>query len=563
MRKSTKVIGAVGFVLFIAVVLFAVLGPFIIPYDAYKQSGPSFMAPNRDHWLGTNDMGQDILAELAEGARTSLTIGILTALFATIIGGSVGILAGYIGGWFEVVVMRVIDVVLTLPFLPLMIVIAVYMGPGIFTQIFVITLVMWAGKARQIRAQTLSIKTTGPVLAAKTMGANHLYIFKKHIFPSVFPLFIPQFVGAVNTAILLESSLSFLGMGNPLVKSWGSILYYANSRSAFLTEAWVWWIIPPGICIVMVVLAFSLMGYYLEEKVNPRLSSYALAPKRQKREVVEDLTQVERDIVLSVQNLTVEYPKKGLYQEVVSNVSFDLQRGDVLGIVGESGSGKSTVAASIIQQLKLPGRSRGSIYFEGQALETLDDEQIRQLRGKDIGYIAQAAMNAINPVITIDKQLKEAIKVHQKLDEAEMDKRVMEVMTQVGLDTKWRFAFSHELSGGMRQRVIIAMALINRPKLIIADEPTTGLDVIVQVEIVQLLRKLQRELNISMIFISHDLPAVLSVTDRLIIMKYGHIVDSGESIEVAENSSHPYTRRLVDSIPLLKPKKVREAVLSS
>ena len=563
MRKSTKVIGAVGFVLFIAVVLFAVLGPFIIPYDAYKQSGPSFMAPNRDHWLGTNDMGQDILAELAEGARTSLTIGILTALFATIIGGSVGILAGYIGGWFEVVVMRVIDVVLTLPFLPLMIVIAVYMGPGIFTQIFVITLVMWAGKARQIRAQTLSIKTTGPVLAAKTMGANHLYIFKKHIFPSVFPLFIPQFVGAVNTAILLESSLSFLGMGNPLVKSWGSILYYANSRSAFLTEAWVWWIIPPGICIVMVVLAFSLMGYYLEEKVNPRLSSYALTPKRQKREVVEDLTQVERDIVLSVQNLTVEYPKKGLYQEVVSNVSFDLQRGDVLGIVGESGSGKSTVAASIIQQLKLPGRSRGSIYFEGQALETLDDEQIRQLRGKDIGYIAQAAMNAINPVITIDKQLKEAIKVHQKLDEAEMDKRVMEVMTQVGLDTKWRFAFSHELSGGMRQRVIIAMALINRPKLIIADEPTTGLDVIVQVEIVQLLRKLQRELNISMIFISHDLPAVLSVTDRLIIMKYGHIVDSGESIEVAENSSHPYTRRLVDSIPLLKPKKVREAVLSS
>lgn len=563
MRKSTKVIGTVGFILFIAVVLFAVLGPFIIPYDTYKQSGPSFLAPNRDHFLGTNDMGQDILAELAEGARTSLTIGILTALFATIIGGSVGILAGYIGGWFEVIVMRVIDVVLTLPFLPLMIVIAVYMGPGIFTQVFVITLVMWAGKARQIRAQTLSIKTTGPVLAARTMGANHWYIFNKHIFPSVFPLFIPQFVGAVNTAILLESSLSFLGMGNPLVKSWGSILYYANSRSAFLTEAWVWWIIPPGICIVLVVLAFSLMGYFLEEKVNPRLSSYSVTPKRQKQEIVEDLTLVERDIMLSVQNLTVEYPKKGCYQEVVSNVSFEIQRGDVLGIVGESGSGKSTVAASIIQQLKLPGRSKGSIYFEGQALETLDDEQIRQLRGQDIGYIAQAAMNALNPVITIEKQLKEAIKVHQKLDESSMDRRVMEVMTQVGLDTKWRFSFSHELSGGMRQRVIIAMALINRPKLIIADEPTTGLDVIVQVEIVQLLRKLQRELNISMIFISHDLPAVLSVTDQIIIMKYGHIVDRGESIEVAENSSHPYTRRLVDSIPLLKPKKGRETVLIS
>lgn len=563
MRRSTKVIGGAGFILFIAVVLFAVLGPVMIPYDAYKQSGPSFMPPNSEHLLGTNDMGQDILAELAEGARTSLTIGILTALFATIIGGSIGILTGYIGGWFEVIVMRVIDVVLTLPFLPLMIVIAVYMGPGIATQIFVITLVMWAGKARQIRAQTLSIKNAGPVLAAKTMGANPVYIFCKHIFPGVFPLFIPQFVGAVNTAILLESSLSFLGMGNPLVKSWGSILYYANNRSAFLTEAWVWWIIPPGICIVMVVLAFSLIGYFLEEKVNPRLSAYALPPKRKKQEIAVDQSLVERDIVLSVQQLTVEYPRKGVYQAVVSDVSFDLQRGEVLGIVGESGSGKSTVAASIIQQLKLPGRSSGSVYFEGQALETLDGEQIRQLRGKEIGYIAQAAMNAINPVITIDKQLKEAISEHQKMDGKKMDERVIEVMKQVGLDAKWRFAFSHELSGGMRQRVIIAMALINEPKLIIADEPTTGLDVMVQVEIVQLLCTLQRELNISMIFISHDLPAVLSVTDTLLIMKYGHIVDGGKSLEVAEHSTHPYTRRLVDSIPLLKPKIEKQAVLSS
>lgn len=555
MRKATKVIGIIGLIMFSFVLLFAILGPQFIPYDAYKQTGPSFAAPSSEHWLGTNDMGQDILAELAVGARTSLFIGIVTAVLATAIGGIIGVLSGYIGGWFETVVMRFIDVVLTLPFLPLMIVVAVYLGPGVFTQVFVITLVMWAGKARQIRAQTLSIKTAGPVLAAKTMGAGNFYIFKKHILPGVFPLFIPQFVGAVNAAILLESSLSFLGMSDPTMKSWGSILYYANSRSAFLTEAWMWWIIPPGICIVLVVLAFSFMGYYLEEKVNPRLGDYVAAKKRPKKQLVQNDVLVHQQIALDVENLTVQFPKNGAYSTVVSDVSFQVKTGEVLGIVGESGSGKTTVASAIIQQLKSSAHvPNGSIYFEGKDLQLFSDEEIRNVRGQQIGYIAQAAMNALNPVVSVEKQLKEAILAHQKMSVKEINRRIDEVLIQVGLDPKWRSAFSHELSGGMRQRVIIAMALINKPKFVIADEPTTGLDVIVQVEILQLLAKLQKELNLSMIFISHDLPAVLSITDHLIIMKYGHIVDGGPSIELAENSTHPYTRRLIDAIPLLKQK---------
>lgn len=556
MRKSTKIIGAVGVGMFAVVLLFALFGPMVIPYDAYKQVGGSFLPPSAQHWLGTNDMGQDILAELAVGARTSLFIGMMTAILATLIGGFIGVLAGYIGGRFETFVMRVIDIVLTLPFLPLMIVVAVYIGPGVFTQIFVITLVLWAGKARQIRAQTLSIKSAGPVLAAKTMGASDFYIFKRHIVPGVFPLFIPQFVGSVNAAILMESSLSFLGMGDPTMKSWGSILYYANSRSGFLTDAWAWWIIPPGVCIVLVVLAFSFIGYYLEEKVNPRLGAYTVAPKRPKQHIATNEALVAHHVALRVENLTVQYPKNNAYTSVVSDVNFSVKEGEVLGIVGESGSGKSTVAAAIIQQLR--GKAHvptGSIYFEGQDVKQFSDEELRQLRGQQIGYIAQAAMNALNPVLSVERQLKEAIVAHEHVSKKEIDARIDEVLMQVGLEPKWRYAFSHELSGGMRQRVIIAMALINKPKFVIADEPTTGLDVIVQVEIIQLLRKLQQEMNLSMIFISHDLPAVLSITDRLIIMKYGHIVDSGPSRELANTSTHPYTRRLIDAIPLLHPKK--------
>ena len=562
MRKSTKIIGWTGAAMAGAMLLFALLGPMLIPHDAYQQTGASFQAPNAEHWLGTNDMGQDILAELAVGARTSLFIGIATAVIATFIGGIVGVLSGYFGGWFETLMLRLIDVVLTLPFLPLMIVIAVYIGPGALTQVFVITLVMWAGKARQIRAQTLSIKKAGPVLAAKSMGAGHFYLFRKHILPGVFPLFIPQFVAAVNAAILLESSLSFLGMSDPLMKSWGSILYYANNRSAFLTEAWVWWIIPPGVCIVLVVLAFSFIGYYLEEKVNPRLSAYVPSPKRPKQSIPLKQQLLDEEVVLSINNMTVEYPKKGVFTPVVSGVSLQVHKGEVLGIVGESGSGKTTVASAIIQQLKEPARlSVEGIYFEGKDLQKFSDEDIRSIRGNKIGYIAQAAMNALNPVISIEKQLAEAILAHHKMPAAELNQRIDESLLQVGLDLKWRHAFPHELSGGMRQRVIIAMALINRPQFVIADEPTTGLDVMVQVEILELLQRLQQELNLSMIFISHDLPAVLKITDRLAIMKYGYIVDGGPSAELAESSTHPYTRRLIDAMPLLTQTK-RKAVLS-
>lgn len=549
MRSSTKKIGYVGFALLAIMILFAIFGPMIIPYDSSEQTGASFEPPSASHLLGTNDIGQDILAELADGARTSLLLGISIAILATLIGAIVGISAGYVGGFYESLMMRIIDVVLTLPFLPLMIVVSVYMGQGLLTEIFIITLVMWAGKARQIRAQTLSIKSLGPVQAATAMGASHLYIFKKHILPGVFPLMIPQFVAAVNMAILLESSLSFLGLGNPLEKSWGSILYYANNRSAFLTDAWLWWIVPPGICIVMVVLGFSFIGYYLEEKVNPRLSSYTVTKKRSKQLVATSACDFAKDIVLNVQNVSIAYGKS----EAVTNVSFNVKKGTVLGVVGESGSGKTTLATAINAQLKGEAAlTKGAIFFNGENMAQFSDERIRSMHGKDIGYIAQAAMNALNPVVKIKYQLKEAITQHFKMPNQQIDERIDEVLCQVGLDPKWKNAYPHELSGGMKQRVVIAIGIINKPQFVIADEPTTGLDVMVQVEIIQLLKKLQKELNISMIFISHDLPAVLTLTDELIIMKYGQIVDHGPSARVAKHSTHPYTRRLVDSIPKLQ-----------
>ncbi|MCU6797837.1 dipeptide/oligopeptide/nickel ABC transporter permease/ATP-binding protein [Paenibacillus sp. WQ 127069] len=559
MRTMAQKIGIAGVLLLSMMLVMAIVGPFAVPYDSNEQTALPLQAPDYAHWLGANDMGQDILAELVEGARVSLFIGIASAIMATFIGTIIGLLAGYWGGWPDSLFMRIVDVSLTLPFLPLMIVIGVYLGPSIITQVIVITLVLWASKAREIRSQILSLRTRGPVMAAKSMGAGDFYLLRRHILPGIVPLLIPQFVRAVNSAILMESALSFLGLGDPLSKSWGSILFYANSRSAFLTDAWLWWILPPGLCIVITVLSFSFIGYWLEERVSPRLRTYlsAMTVKRVKLQAAAGVPSTSemtsRGQVLEVNNLTVGYLKGSELVNAISSVSFSVNQGEVVGIVGESGSGKTTVAASIIQLLKPPAVLReGSIHLCGQDLTRLSPMEMQKLRGMKVALIPQAAMNALNPVLSVRQQLIEAITAKHKLGKVELQQRVNQMLEQVGLAAKWGSAYPHELSGGMRQRVVIAMALINEPTLVIADEPTTGLDIMVQIEIMKLLKGLQKRLGLSMVFISHDLPVVLGLADRIVIMKQGEIVDQVASADLAIASTHPYTRRLMDSIPRLK-----------
>lgn len=262
--------------------------------------------------------------------------------------------------------------------------------------------------------------------------------------------------------------------------------------------------------------------------------------------------------IIEVDKLTVVYPKDQGLVRALNNVSLKVGKGEVVGIVGESGSGKSTIAAAIMQLLKPPGEvQQGHVRLFGCDIASLSVEELRKLRGSKIALIPQAAMNALNPVITIRKQLAEAIACHRKMDKVSINRRIDELLKQVGMDARWGASYPHELSGGMRQRVVIAMALINEPEFVIADEPTTGLDVKVQVEIVHLLKSLQKQLGLSMIFISHDLPVVLKLADRIVILKNGEIVDGGEVEQIANRSDHPYTRRLMAAIPRLNKGNTR------
>jgi peptide/nickel transport system permease protein len=269
--RPNNVIGLIGGTIIVLLVLTAVFAPLIAPYDPTERVGKPFLPPSAEHRLGTNDIGQDIFSELVFGARISLTVGIVAALVSLVIGTTVGLLAGVYPQRLGRFLMRGVDVILVLPFLPLLIILAAYLGRSLLTTVVVIGLLSWAGSARVIRSQVLSLTGRDYVLASRSMGATDRHIVVAHILPRTMLLAIGVFVSATSAAILLEAALSFLGLGDPLQKSWGTMLYWAQVRGAFLTPAWLWWVLPPGLLIAAASLGFALVGFSLEQRINPRL----------------------------------------------------------------------------------------------------------------------------------------------------------------------------------------------------------------------------------------------------------------------------------------------------
>ncbi|MCX8103392.1 MAG: ABC transporter permease [Candidatus Bipolaricaulota bacterium] len=264
-----SVLSIIGLVILGALGGIAIFTP--APYDPHERVSAPFQPPSPQHWLGTNDIGQDIFSEVVHGTRTSLLVGVVAATLAILLGVVVGVTAGYAGRSVDTLLMRVVDVVLVVPFLPLMILLGAYLGPSLITVIAVIAALMWARPARVIRSQVLVLKNLAYVEAAHAIGGSFWHLLRRHIIPAIVPLAMAQLVTVASSAILIESSLAFLGLGDPVQKSWGTVLYYAQARGAFLTGAWVWWVLPPGALITLSVLGFALVGYALERRSNPRL----------------------------------------------------------------------------------------------------------------------------------------------------------------------------------------------------------------------------------------------------------------------------------------------------
>jgi len=551
-RSPGQLLGRVGLVLLAVPTLAATLAPLVARHSPTRPSGRPLLRPTPGHPLGTDDLGVDIFSQLVYGSRISLAIGLGAAVLAVVVGLTVALVAGWRRGWVETVLMRITDVTLAFPFLPLVLVLAAFFGRGLIVTALVIAAVSWARPARVLWAQVLKLREYPHVQAARAMGATNTRCVCRHILTRLTPVTSAQFVRVANAAIISEAALAFLGLGDPNQASWGIMLANASSNNALLTGAWKWWMVPPGLALTLVVLGFAFTGYASEEWPDPRLASptsrLRFLNSRKRRPAPGRATQPAvaaaapaTGPILSVRDLVIAYDRSA--PPVVKGVSFDAERKRVTALVGESGSGKSTIVMALLGLLPGDPLVKGEATFEGRKL--LSAAAAARVRGRNIGFVTQAAMNALNPAYTIHSQVTEAAELTVAEDEAR--RRATELLEMVGLPGRDHGAYPHELSGGMRQRVVIAMALANRPDLLIADEPTTGLDLVTQASILRLLTDLKDRFGLTVLLISHDVQMVMRVADELVILQDGCVVEQGPADTVATSPTQDYTRRLLNT----------------
>jgi peptide/nickel transport system permease protein len=552
--------GVLGLTMLVLIVFVAIFAPVLAPYDPDSSAGIGsrdlYNPPSAEHWFGTDDAGKDVLSSFMYGARVSLIVGFFAAFISIVIGGVIGIVAGYYGGRIENLLMRFTDTMLVIPDLPLIVVIVALTRPSLLNIIFVIGLLGWTTTARIVRSQTLAVKSRKFVLRARAIGAGDGHIILHHILPLVMPLLVVNAILVISLAILNESTLSFLGLGDPTATSWGQMLNFAFGRGAMSAGAW-WALVAPGFGIVWVVLSLTLLGHGLEQVLNPRLEAHHLMPGRPSfqsepgRPSSQSIVKKEAPVLLDVQNLSVNYVNEGRVARAVQNVSFQLHEGELLGLVGESGCGKTTLMMALMRLLPAAGEiANGHIYFHGQDLVSLSEEEMRDVRWSGISVIFQGAMNALNPVRTVGDQIAEAILKHiPEMPPGVVDARVKELLELVGISTEHRDHYPHQYSGGMRQRAMIAMALSCNPQIVIADEPTTALDVMIQAQILELLDDLRKKLGLAVIFVTHDLGVVAEMCDTVLVM-YGGITAEYADVDTIFNAPrHPYTQELLKAFP--------------
>ena len=572
--KSMSVGARISLVVLVLIVLCAVFANFLAPYDPLLIETPR-QAPSAAHLFGTDTQGRDVLSRMMYGARYSLVIGLGATAFALILGSIIGAIAAVTRKWVSEVIMRVLDVLMSFPGIALAATFVVVFGNSLPSLILAIGILYVPQIARIVRANVVSEYGKDYVRAVVVSGARAPWILIKHVMRNCIAPVVVFTIVLVADAIVFEASLSFISAGIPEpTPSWGNIL--SDARNGVLAGQW-WQAFFPGLAIIVTVLCLNILSEGITDAMvaapkaavkpsdsnlagnreadrmvaDPTLAYKAQAEMLQKRltQLKEtELTRTDRfeartDVppILEVKDLCIKFPRHGDVN-VVDHLSFVVRPRQTMGLVGESGCGKSITSLAIMGLLDPKAQISGEILYDGKNLLDLNDKELNALRGREIAMVYQDALSSLNPSMLIRAQMKQ-------LTKRGGTRTAEELLELVGLDPKRTLgSYPHELSGGQRQRVLIAMALTRDPKVIIADEPTTALDVTVQKQVIELLNKLQKELGFAMVFVSHDLALVAEVANSITVMYAGQVVEQGPVRDILTNPIHEYTRGLLGSV---------------
>lgn len=605
--RTSRSLIFIGLGLVVFFVLLAFIGPLVYPYggEQYRvevaagefENLPQLEAPSGDHPFGTTRESFDVLGRVIGGAKLAMMVMALAVSFAMVIGVPLGLASGYRGGALDRLLVTVMDAVYAFPPLVLAIIVsfllAAFFQPGVFSAALAVGLIYIPQYFRVVRNHTLSVKQEPFVEAARAIGARGGTVLGRYVFFNVV-----QSVPVILTlnaadAILTLAALGFLGYGvQPPTPEWG----YDISQAQTDVAAGIWWTaFWPGIAIVTLVTALTLVGEGLNDVVNPLLRARGAAgsriePERLRAEAAEggaapegatpggatpgDRSADREELVagraearagpdvlvsrgaepaVSVRGLRVGYRTPDGPLWAVDGVDFDIQPGESLGLVGESGCGKSSLGRALLQLMPPGGVVRGRVEVGGEDLVGAAEATLRRRRGEDVSLVFQEPMTRLNPLMRVSDHFVEMIRTHRPgtpKDEAKAMARA--ALAQMGIPPTRVDAYPHEFSGGMRQRVMLALSIVLKPRLIVADEPTTSLDVIVESQILDILDRLRLDEQVGLLLITHNLGIVAETCDRVAVMYAGKIVEIGSVDQIFNEPRHPYTRGLLASTISLK-----------
>ena len=552
-RNKLALLGSI--MLFMLLILIMIT-PFLNLNDPNSiNTSDRFSLPlTNNYLLGADHLGSDILSRVMWGTRLSLAVGFSAALIAAILGTFIGIIAGYFGGFFDNILMRSVDVLMAFPYVLLALAIVAVMGPGLFNSLVAVAIVNIPFFARNVRGISLAYANSDFMIAAKISGRGTFSCIIFELLPNLMPTIIVAFSTTIGWMILETAGLSFLGLGSqPPQADLGSML--GEGRASLIVHSHN--SLVPGLMILFIVMGFNLFGDGIRDALDPKLSHGKLGRSKaltdlKKNYVFQELSSKS---FLEVKNLSTKFIRNNKEIKAISNVNFSLQKGECLAIVGESGSGKSVTALSITRLVASPPGviTEGLINYKGSDLLNVNLKSMQGIRGKKISYIFQDPQSTLHPLQKVGSQISEIIINHKRINKINLKKEVLKLLSDVKIIDPERVInlYPHQLSGGMRQRIGIAMAIANKPDIIIADEPTTALDVTVQAEILNIINILKKEFNLSIIFISHDINVVSKISDNIIVMFNGEIVEFGKTEKILNSPKNKYTQKLIKTSPRL------------